>query len=126
MSTSGHAARRAVTMLCSVVTTPYQHREPAVQRFEVIARPRRIVAKIEINRHGVNRRFVVTNLSGLGQGIYRGFYVQRGNVPEKPIGELKNGLQMDRLSFHRFRANGLKLLEHTFGLCVGGAAPGSD
>ena len=99
----------------------YRHREPEVQRFEVIedyqaeswSRPRRIVAKIEINRHGVNRRFVVTNLSGLGQGIYRGFYVQRGNVPEKPIGELKNGLQMDRLSFHRFRANGLKLLEHT-------------
>jgi Transposase DDE domain group 1 len=99
----------------------YRHREPEVQRFEVIedyqaeswSRPRRIVAKIEINRHGVNRRFVVTNLSGHGQGIYRGFYVQRGNVPEKPIGELKNGLQMDRLSFHRFRANGLKLLEHT-------------
>jgi hypothetical protein len=77
------------------------------------SRPRRIVAKIEINRHGVNRRFVVTNLSGHGQGIYHGFYVQRGDVPEKPIGELKNGLQMDRLSFHRFRANGLKLLEHT-------------
>jgi hypothetical protein len=98
-----------------------RHREPEVQRFEVIedyqaaswSRPRRIVAKIEINRHGVNRRFVVTNLSGHGQGIYHGFYVQRGDVPEKPIGELKNGLQMDRLSFHRFRANGLKLLEHT-------------
>jgi len=99
----------------------YQHREPEVQRFEVIedyqaegwSRPRRIVAKIEINRHGVNRRFVVTNLSGDGHGIYHGFYVQRGAVPEKPIGELKNGLRMDRLSFHRFRANGLKLLEHT-------------
>src|SRR5262249_51034282 len=52
-------------------------------------------------------------LSGQGQGIYHGFYVQRGDVPERPIGELKNGLHMDRLSFHRFRANGLKLLEHT-------------
>jgi hypothetical protein len=99
----------------------YQHREPAVQRFEVFedyqadgwSRPRRIVAKIEINRHGSNRRFVVTNLSGHGQGIYQGFYVQRGDVPERPIGELKNGLHMDRLSFHRFRANGLKLLEFT-------------
>src|SRR5262249_55497977 len=99
----------------------YQHREPEVQHFEVIedyqaekwSRPRRIVAKLEINRHGVNRRFVVTNLSGHGQGIYHGVYVQRGAVPEKPIGEMKNGLQMDRLSFHRFRANGLKLLEHT-------------
>jgi len=100
--------------------TFYQHREPAVQRFEVLedyqaeswSRPRRIVAKIERNRHGRNCRFTVTNLSGLGQGIYHGFYVQRGGVPERPIGELKNGLQMDRLSFHRFRANGLKLLEH--------------
>lgn len=98
----------------------YGRREPAVQRFEVFenyqadswSRPRRIVAKIEINRHGLNRRFVVTNLSGQGQGIYQGFYVQRGAVPERPIGELKNGLHMDRLSFHRFRANGLKLLEH--------------
>jgi Transposase DDE domain group 1 len=99
----------------------YQRREPEVQRFEVLedyqadswARPRRVVAKIEINRHGVNRRFTVTNLSGHGQGIYHGFYVQRGDTPERPIGELKNGLHMDRLSFHRFRANGLKLLEHT-------------
>jgi hypothetical protein len=99
----------------------YHHREPEVQRFEVIedyqaaswSRPRRIVAKIEINRHGTNRRFVVTNLSGHPQGIYHGFYVQRGAVPEKPIGELKNGLDADRLSFHRFRANAFKLLEHT-------------
>ena len=99
----------------------YGRVEPAVQRFEEIedyqadgwSRPRRIVAKVEINRHGINRRFVVTNLSGSGQGIYHGFYVQRGDVPERPIGELKNGLHMDRLSFHRFRSNGLKLLEHT-------------
>ena len=99
----------------------YQHCEADVQRFEVLedyqaeswSQPRRIVAKIEINRHGSNRRFVVTNMSGQGQGIYHGFYVQRGDVPERPIGELKNGLQMDRLSFHHFRANGLRLLEHT-------------
>ena len=99
----------------------YRHREPQVQRFEVLedyqadgwSRPRRIVAKLEINRLGTNRRFVVTNLSGHPQGIYHGFYVQRGQVPEKPIGALKNGLHADRLSFHRFRANSLKLLEHT-------------
>jgi hypothetical protein len=48
-----------------------------------------------------------------GQGIYHGFYVQCGEVPERPIGELKNGLHLDRLSFHRFRAKGLRLLEHT-------------
>jgi hypothetical protein len=99
----------------------YQHREPHVQRFETLedyqadswSQPRRIVVKLEINRCGTNRRFVVTNLSGHPQGIYQGFYVQRGEVPEKPIGELKNGLRADRLSFHRFRANALKLLEHT-------------
>jgi hypothetical protein len=99
----------------------YHHREPHVQRFDVIddyqadswSRPRRIVVKLEIGRMGTNRRFIVTNMSGHPQGIYHGFYVQRGAVPEKPIGELKNGLHADRLSFHRFRANSLKLLEHT-------------
>lgn len=99
----------------------YQHREPHVQRFESIedyeagtwSRPRRIIVKLEINRLGTNVRFVVTNMSGHPQGIYHGFYVQRGDVPERPIGELKNGLHADRLSFHRFRANALKLLEHT-------------
>jgi hypothetical protein len=99
----------------------YSHREEHVQRFEWIddyqadgwTRPRRIIAKIEINQHGTNRRFVVTNLTGNPGGIYRGFYVQRGDVPERPIGELKNGLQADRLSCHGFSANGLRLLEHT-------------
>jgi len=99
----------------------YQHREPHVQHFEVITdyqagswtQPRRIVAKLEINRHGTNRRFVVTNRQEPPQMTYQDFYVQRGNVPERPIGELKNGLHCDRLSLHRFRANALKLLEHT-------------
>ena len=98
----------------------YGERDPHVQRFEVFedyqaadwSRPRRIVAKVEINRQGVNRRFVVTNLSGHPQGIYQSFYVQRGAVPEQPIGELKNGLWADRLSFHHFRANAWKHLEH--------------
>ncbi|MEZ6132417.1 MAG: transposase [Planctomycetaceae bacterium] len=64
---------------------------------------RRIVVKTEISKTGgINIRYVITNMSGNPGGIYRGFYVQRGNVPERPIGELKNGLQMDRLSSHRF------------------------
>lgn len=98
----------------------YRHREPHVQRFETIedyqadswSRPRRIIAKLEIMPQGVNRRFVVTNMSGHPQGIYHGFYVQRGDVPESPIGDLKKGLQGDRLSAHGFRANSMKLLEH--------------
>ena len=122
--TSNEVLKRCIAPAVADLETYYAfygHREPAVQRFEEIedyqaggwSRPRRIVAKVEINRHGLNRRFVVTNLSGSGRGIYHGFYVQRGDVPERPIGELKNGLHMDRLSFHRFRSNGLKLLEHT-------------
>jgi hypothetical protein len=98
----------------------YGHREPWLQRFEAIedyqagewSRPRRIVAKIEINPQGSQRRFVVTNLSGHPRGIYRGFYVQRGAVPEQPIDELKNGLQADRLSASGFRANSFRLLLH--------------
>jgi hypothetical protein len=98
----------------------YQQREPHVQRFETFTdyqaeswpHPRRIVAKIEINRHGTNRRFVVTTLTGSPQAIYQDCYVQRGNVPERPLGELKNGLHADRLSCHRFCANAFRLLEH--------------
>ncbi|MEZ6034431.1 MAG: transposase [Planctomycetaceae bacterium] len=37
-----------------------------------------------------------------------GFYFQRGNVPERPIGEPKNDLHMDRLSSQRFLANSHK------------------
>ena len=104
----------------------YSHREPHVQRFESFddyqaetwSRPRRIIAKLEINRHGTNRRFVVTNLSGDPQGIYRGFYVQRGNVPERPIGQLKNGLNADRLSCHGFTANSFRLLEHVVAYAI--------
>jgi hypothetical protein len=104
----------------------YAHREPHVQRFEVFddyqaeswSRPRRIIAKLEINRHGTNRRFLVTNLGGDPQGIYHGFYVQRGHVPERPIGQLKNGLHADRLSCHGFSANSFRLLEHTVAYAI--------
>ncbi len=91
-----------------------------MQRFEAIAdyqadtwsQPRRIIAKIEITPQGSNRRFLVTNMPGNPRSIYQRVYVQRGDIPESPIGELKNGLLGDRLSAHRFRANSMKLLEH--------------
>jgi Transposase DDE domain group 1 len=90
------------------------------RRFEIIEdyqagtwqQPRRIVVKLEVNALGTNRRFVVTNLPGPASSIYEGFYVQRGDVPESPIGELKKGLEADRLSAHGFRANSLRFLEH--------------
>lgn len=82
------------------------------------SRPRRIVSKVEANSMGTNRRFVVTNLSGDPQGIYLGFYVQRGDVPEKRIGELKNHLQADRLSSHGFRANAMRLGLHVLAFAI--------
>jgi hypothetical protein len=48
---------------------------------------------------------LVTNIKDSPQAIYHGFYVQRGDVPERSIGELKNGLAIGRLSSHMFLAH---------------------
>jgi hypothetical protein len=101
-------------------------RGESIQRFESFddyqagswSRPRRVLAKIEINSLGTNRRFVVTNMSGDAQGLYHGFYVKRGNVPEKPINELKNQLSADRLSAHGFTANALRLGLHAISFAI--------
>jgi hypothetical protein len=55
------------------------------------------VAKVEINPQGSQRRFVVTNLTAWPELVYRQVYVQRGAVPEQPIGEMKNDLRSERL-----------------------------
>lgn len=104
----------------------YQHREPHVQRFESITdyqadswpHPRRIVAKLEVMPQGSQRRFVVTNKQEAAEWVYREFYVQRGKVPEQPIGEMKNGLQADRLSACGFCANSFRLLVHTLAYAI--------
>jgi Transposase DDE domain group 1 len=104
----------------------YRHREPVVQRFESISdyqadtwpHPRRIVAKIEVTPQGSQRRFVVTDHTESAAAVYRDFYVQRGRVPEQPIGEMKNGLQADRLSACGFCANAFRLLVHTLAYAI--------
>lgn len=96
----------------------YGYRDPHVQRYEHIrdyqagswTHPRRVVVKVELTPAGSQRRYVVTNLAEPERQLYRDFYVQRGCVPEQPIGELKNGLEADRLSSSGFCANALKLL----------------
>ena len=96
----------------------YGSSDPHVQRYEPIQdyqagswpQPRRVVVKVEVTPQGSQRRFVVTNLPEPAQQVYQDFYVQRGCVPEQPIGQLKNGLSADRLSSHGFCANALKLL----------------
>jgi hypothetical protein len=104
----------------------YGYRDPHVQRFEELLdyradswpHARRIVAKIEINPKGSQRRFVVTNLKAPPQVVYREVYTQRGAVPEQPIGEMKNGLRCDRLSSSGFGANAFRLLVHALAYAI--------
>jgi len=96
----------------------YGYRDPHMQRYEQIIdyqagtwpQPRRVVVKVEVTPRGSQRRYVVTNLEEPAKQLYQDFYVQRGNVPERPIGELKNGLSADWLSSCGFCANALKML----------------
>lgn len=74
---------------------------------------RRIVTKVELTATGgLNVRHVVTNMSGPAADVYKDFYVKRGNVPERPIRELKRDLEMTKLSSHRFLANSHKMMMH--------------
>lgn len=104
----------------------YGYRDPHVQRFEEVRdyqagtwpHPRRVIAKVEINPHGSQRRFVVTNRPEPPAVIYRGLYTPRGAIPEQPIGEMKNGLRCDRLSACGFCANAFRLLVHALAYAV--------
>jgi hypothetical protein len=72
---------------------------------------RRMVAKVEINELGSNRRFVVTNCTDLDAAALYDHYIQRGQT-ENYIKVFKKDLAMDRLSCHRFLANQFRLLLH--------------
>lgn len=117
--------RRNEQLLTETVDEFEKQGEP-LQRFLSIddyqagswSQPRRVLAKVEVNGNGTNRRFVVTNMSGAAQGLYHGFYVKRGNVPERPIGELKNSLGADRLSSHGFTANAMRLGLHVLAYAI--------
>jgi hypothetical protein len=79
--------------------------------------PRWVVAKVEANAQGTNRRFVVTNRPGafvLPDAAYDE-YVQRGEA-ENRNKEIKCGMAMDRLSDHRFKANFFRLYLHALAL----------
>jgi hypothetical protein len=73
-------------------------------------RPRRVVFKAEVLAKGPNTRFVVTSRTDAPLALYD-WYVDRGE-PENWIKDLKNALQADRLSCHRFWANAFRLLLH--------------
>lgn len=70
----------------------------------------RMLIKAEVGPEGTNLRFVVTNRSGDPLRLF-GFYEGRGQA-ENYIKELKNQLNADRLSCHRFEANAFRLVLH--------------
>ena len=77
------------------------------------ARRRRVIIKAEVVRHPGrapknNPRFVVTNLTAPPAVVYA-LYCQRGDV-ENRLKELHHGLEMDRTSCSRFRANQFRVL----------------
>jgi hypothetical protein len=72
--------------------------------------PRRVVYKAEALRKGPNTRFVVTTRSEDPLVVYD-WYVDRGE-PENWLKDLKNAVEADRLSDHRFWANAFRLLLH--------------
>ncbi len=79
--------------------------------------PRTVIVKCEAHAAGTNRRAVVTNRPGatiLPQGTYDE-YAARGES-ENRNKELKDGLQADRLSDHRFLANFFRLFLHAAAL----------
>jgi len=102
----------------------------AVERFEATGQPQRlfcafwyradswpagrwVIVKCEANAQGTNRRAVVTNRPGaftLPEAAYDE-YTNRGES-ENRNKELKDGLQADRLSDHRYFANLFRLFLH--------------
>jgi hypothetical protein len=72
--------------------------------------PRRVVFKAEVLAKGPNTRFVVTTRTDAPLAVYD-WDVDRGE-PENWIKDLKNALQADRLSDHRFWANQTRLCLH--------------
>ncbi len=72
---------------------------------------RRVVAKVEVNEVGINRRFVVSDRIDLSPRQLYDHYTDRGQT-ENFIKAFKTHLSMDRLSCHRFWANQFRLLLH--------------
>jgi hypothetical protein len=76
-------------------------------------RERRVIHKAERNALGDNNRYVVTNLEGEAEGLYKDVYCARGDM-ENRIKEQQLDLFADRTSSHLFAANQLRLLLSAF------------
>jgi hypothetical protein len=72
-------------------------------------RARRVIAKIEYSSHGVNPRYVVTNLGGGAKHLYDTLYCARGDM-ENRIKENQLDMFGDRTSCQRWWGNQFRLL----------------
>lgn len=133
LSANAVLQRRVEALLSQAVATYDQEKQSAhqeerraqpVRQFEGFwyqagtwDRPRYVVAKVEVNDKGTNRRFVVSNRPGaqLLPGPTYDEYVERGES-ENRNKEIKCGLEMDRLSDHRFVANSFRLYLHALAM----------
>jgi hypothetical protein len=77
------------------------------------SRPRRVVARIEATRKGLDTRYVVTNITHCGpQWLYDSIYCARGQA-ENLIKRHKSQLASDRTSCRSPLANQMRLVLHT-------------
>jgi hypothetical protein len=75
--------------------------------------PRRVVARIEATRKGLDTRYVVTNITGgTAQWLYDSLYCARGQA-ENLIKRHKSQLASDRTSCRSPLANQMRLILHT-------------
>lgn len=72
-------------------------------------KPRRVIAKIEYSAHGVNPRYVVTNLAGDAKHLYDKLYCARGDM-ENRIKENQLDMFGDRTSCQHWWPNPFRLL----------------
>ncbi|MFQ6024372.1 MAG: IS1380 family transposase [Acidiferrobacterales bacterium] len=72
-------------------------------------KPRRVIAKIEYSQHGVNPRYVVTNLQGEAKQLYDKLYCARGDM-ENRIKENQLDMFGDRTSCQCWWGNQFRLL----------------
>ncbi|HEV2279754.1 MAG TPA: IS1380 family transposase [Acidobacteriaceae bacterium] len=75
-------------------------------------RERRIAARIEATRNGLDIRYVVTSLEGTAKHLYEGVYCGRGQA-ENFIKWHKSQLASDRTSCRNPKANQFRLILHT-------------
>jgi hypothetical protein len=73
---------------------------------------RRVIARVEASGHGVDSRFIVTNLTGLPKSLYEKVYCARGQA-ENLIKAHKLHLASGRTSCTKATANQFRLLIHT-------------